>query len=140
MDRVEDSRFESLRSSIVIQRPRAGVVLVTFEGHDTGEHGDAPLREIATEFVSGSTQIELYIDARRGKGASVDVSGEWARWLGKHRRHFRHVSMLTGSRFIQLSASFVRKFAELGEVMHLYTDAAAFEAALASSMASTRAS
>lgn len=134
-----DIRFESLRSTIVIHRPHAGIVLVTFEGHDTGEHGESPFNEIAKGFAEKEQKMELFIDARRGKGASVDVSGDWARWLGKNRSHFRHVSMLTGSRFIQLSAGFVRKFADLGEVMRIYTDAAAFEGALASSVANARA-
>jgi hypothetical protein len=70
--------------------------------------------------------------ARHGKGASVDVSGEWAIWLRANKSRFVHVSMLTGSRFIQLSADLVRRFAELGEIMRIYTDPAAFEAALAS--------
>jgi hypothetical protein len=43
--------------------------------------------------------------------------------------------MLTGSPFIQLTAGFVRRFADLGEVMRIYTDPAAFEGALASSVA-----
>jgi phage regulator Rha-like protein len=38
--------------------------------------------------------------------------------------------MLTGSRFVQLTADFVRRFAELGDAMHVYTDGAAFDEAL----------
>ena len=43
--------------------------------------------------------------------------------------------MLTGSRFIQMSAEFVRKFAGLEDAMRLYTDPATFDGALAHSIA-----
>jgi hypothetical protein len=58
-------------------------------------------------------------DARHARGPSMDVSGDWAVWLGRHRDELRHVSMLTGSRFVQLTADFVRRFAELGEIMRI---------------------
>lgn len=87
--------------------------------------------------MSSGRKIELFIDARGGRSASLDVSSDWARWLGKNRASFRHVSMLTGSRFVRLSAAFVRKFADLGDLMRIYTDAAAFEGALQSSVASS---
>jgi len=41
--------------------------------------------------------------------------------------------MLTGSPFIQLTATFVRRFAELRDIMRLYTDALAFDSALTTS-------
>src|SRR5262249_30515679 len=103
-------------------------------GRDTGELGDAAFREIERD-LTGPDRIQLFIDARGGRTASIDVSGEWALWLSKNRAKFRHVSMLTGSRFIQLSAEFVRKFADLGDLMRIYTDPAAFEGALGNSVA-----
>jgi phage regulator Rha-like protein len=39
--------------------------------------------------------------------------------------------MLTGSRFVQLTADFIRRFAELGGAMLIYTEGAAFDDALA---------
>lgn len=47
--------------------------------------------------------------------------------------------MLTGSRFVQVSAGFVRKFADLGDIMRLYTEPIAFEAVLAHCIANARA-
>jgi hypothetical protein len=38
--------------------------------------------------------------------------------------------MLTGTSFVQLTADFVRRFAELGDAMRIYTDGAAFDEAL----------
>lgn len=90
------------------------------------------------ERLLGEDRAELYIDARRTKAASVEVSGDWALWLGAHRDRFAHVSMLTGSRFIEVTAGFVRSFSELEDVMRLYTDAEAFDEALAASIAARR--
>lgn len=131
-------RFADAHCTITVSRPAKGVVLVSFEGHDAGTLGDRPFLEIS-RYVTPAGKIELFIDARGGRSASLDVSSEWARWLSKHRESFHHVSMLTGSRFVQLSADFVRKFADLGDVMRIYTDPAAFESALQSSVASARA-
>lgn len=47
---------------------------------------------------------------------------------------FRHISMLTGSRFIKLTADFVRRFAELGDLMRIYTDPSAFDGALSNAI------
>ena len=133
MDNGEAS-FESDHCRLTIRRPAPRVVVVSFIGNDVGQFGQAPFDVLATH-LAGSGAVELYIDAREGVAASLDVSGDWARWLGENKGQLRHVSMLTGSRFIQLSASFVRKFAGMGELMRLYTDPAAFEGALASSIA-----
>jgi len=35
--------------------------------------------------------------------------------------------MLTASRYVQITADFVRRFADLGDAMLLYTDAASFD-------------
>jgi phage regulator Rha-like protein len=60
----------------------------------------------------------------------VDVSAEWSQWLHQHRAELRSIHMLTGSKFIQLTADFVRRFAQLGELMRIYTEPASFEQAL----------
>ena len=122
---------------MTVERPAPSIVVVSFSGRDTGELGGAPFREME-KAIDGERRIELFIDARHGRGASVDVSSEWAMWLGTNRGAFQHVSMLTGSPFIQLSADFVRRFAGLGEVMRIYTEPSAFDGALASAVANAR--
>lgn len=125
--------YEGVSCQLAIVRPATNVVIVKLDGWDTGEFSDIPMQELAKD-IAGGNLIELFIDARDSKGASVEVSSQWAQWLGKHRSCFKHVSMLTGSRFIQLTADFVRRFAELGELMRIYTDPVAFDAALAESI------
>lgn len=121
-------KYEGVTAGLEIERPGPGVVVLRLTGWDTGEFGDAPMKEVAKDF--GARPVHLFIDARAVKGATIDVSNEWALWLRANRARFAQVSMLTGSPFIQLTAKFVQRFADLGELMRIYTDAAAFDAAL----------
>ena len=41
------------------------------------------------------------------------VSGDWAHWLKAHDPVLASITMLTGSRFIQMTAEFVRRFVKL---------------------------
>ena len=120
--------LKSEHCSLTITRPRDRAVVLTIVGRDVGELGDAPFRELAKDLAQPGS-IELFVDARAAQ-ATMDVSASWALWLSEHKTRFEHVSMLTGSRFIQLTAEFVRNFAALGDKMRLYTEAAAFDAAL----------
>jgi hypothetical protein len=129
--------FHNQHGSLTIHRPAPRVVLLCLVGNDAGQFGDAPFQELAQD-LHADGRLELFIDARSGVAASLDVSSEWALWLGRNKPSFRHVSMLTGSRFIQLSAGFVRKFADMGELMRLYTDPAAFEGALSNAVGNAR--
>ena len=128
--------LQSTTSVLTIQRPARGVVVVTISGTDVGEHGDAPFAELVKDVDSGP--FELFVDARQSRAVALDVSGSWARWLRSQRASLRRVNMLTGSRFVALTASFVRDFAELGDLMRIYSDPAAFDEALTA--ASTSAS
>lgn len=120
--------FEGLHSTISIHRPVPHVVVLSISGRDGGEHGTGPQRALEDELRAGP--FSLFIDARKTLGASVDVSNIWAQWLRAHRDQLERIHMLTGSKFIQLTADFVRRFAELGDAMLVYTDGAAFDEAL----------
>jgi hypothetical protein len=120
--------FEGVHSTMTIARPRPHVVTIAITGRDVGEHGDEPLRALDDELRAGS--FALFIDAHKTLGASIDVSNVWAQWLRNRRDQLHSIHMLTGSRFVQLTADFVRRFAELGDAMRIYTDDAAFEDAL----------
>lgn len=123
---------------MVIDAPAPGVVVVTIEGTDVGELGEKPFRALES-LLSTDWRTELFIDARGARGPAIDVSSEWARWLIRYRPSLLHVSMLTGSRFVQLSAGFVRSFAELGDAMRLYSDERVFEGALSNAVGNAHA-
>jgi hypothetical protein len=120
--------LEGVHSTIAINRPVPHVVVMTISGRDAGEHGNAPQRALEDELREGP--CALFIDARKTTGASVDVSNIWAQWLRTHRDELHKIHMLTGTKFVQLTADFVRRFAELGDAMHVYTDGTAFDEAL----------
>lgn len=129
MTSSESVAFQGIHSTLEILRPRAGVVVVRVRGNDVGEHGAGPFRELARDLEQ--PPVELFVDARETRGASLDVSNVWAHWLRSNRDSFHRVHMLTGSRFIQLTADFVRRFSELGDAMFVYTEPASFDEALA---------
>jgi hypothetical protein len=115
--------------TIVITQPVPSAVIVQISGMDVGELAERPFQALDALLRPG-TPVELFIDARDARGPSVDVSAHWAAWLREHRQSFRHVNMLTRSRFVQLTADFVQRFAELGDRMRIFTDPTAFDAVL----------
>jgi hypothetical protein len=121
--------FKSAHCTFTIQRPATGVVHAIIEGHDVGEFGDAPFRELDADVEHGAP-LEIFIDARSVPAASLEVSADWARWMTTHRECIQRLSILCGSRFVELTASFVQKFTQFGSRMRIYTEADAFEEAL----------
>lgn len=119
-------RWESSDGWLAISRPAPGVVLVVISGVDAGRYGDEPFDELEKDFSDRGT-VELFIDARAARGATTDVSADWARWLGERRSRLEAVRMVTGTPFVRITADFVRKFAGLGAKMCVYTDPRAFD-------------
>lgn len=131
--RITELTWTAQHSTLAIRRPAPGVVVVVVTGSDVGEHGDAPFRALANDLAEGP--FELFVDARDSRGVTIDVSAEWAVWLAGKRASLRGVTMLTGSRFVQLTVKFVRSFADLGELMRVYTESEPFERELAAAIA-----
>ena len=137
-DVAEARGWTGLHCELVIERPARGVVVLRISGHDVGEFGSAPMQELE-RLLSDGEPLELFIDARNSEAVSLEVSAEWAQWLGRHRPRCAQIRMLSGSRFIQITADFVRRFADLGDTMRIYTDAAAFDRLLESSIVQAKA-
>ena len=123
-------QYDGIHCNLTIQQFSGGLVVLKISGSDVGEFGDAPLLAL-TEWLTGTDSVDLYIDARDVQGASIEVSSEWAGWLAANKARLRGVGMLTGSSLIHVTAGFVRRFADLENVMRIYTEPAAFDAALA---------
>jgi hypothetical protein len=107
--------------------------MLKISGTDIGEFGNGPMSELSRQ-LKDSGPVELFIDARKVRAASIDVSGKWAKWLGAERGKLRAVHMLTGSKFIQITANFVRRFAAIQDIMAVYTEVRVFEDALAGAL------
>jgi hypothetical protein len=126
---TQEIRFEGVHCSLVIEKPSYRVILLKISGTDIGEFGDAPMKAL-DDCIGGTGPIELFIDARDVRGASIEVSGDWAGWLNARRGLLQAVTMLTGSRFIQITAEFVRRFASLEGSMRICTEPTVFDRAL----------
>lgn len=126
-------RYDGMHCNLIIQRFLARVVVLRISGCDVGEFGEAPMKAL-NDSVTSSYPIDLFIDARDVTGASIDVSGEWARWLSSHKPGLRTITMLTGSRFIEITAAFVRRFASLEGIMKICSEPAVFDFALAETL------
>lgn len=118
---------------LVLEQPGARVIVVRISGSDVGEFGDAPML-VLDGWLAEAGNIELFIDARKVRGASIDVSAEWAKWLDKNRTNLRTITMLTGSHFVHLTAEFVRRFSGLQGIMRICTEPAVFDNALAETL------
>lgn len=112
-------RYDGVHCSFAIERPAPGVVVLRISGTDVGELGDAPMQGL-DDCLAGAAPVQFFIDARETRGASIGVSGEWALWLGARKARFNRISMLVGSRYIEVTADFVRRFAELEGLMRIY--------------------
>lgn len=125
--------LQGLHCEITVCRPAPSVVVLTIRGHDIGEFGETPMLEIE-RYLRDDEPIDLFIDARKAV-ASIDVSGDWARWLDRHRLACRSITMLAGSRLVEVTAEFVRSFSDLKGIMTIVSDPAAFDRRLAASTA-----
>ena len=125
--------YEGVHCTLAINRPAPGIAVIVLTGSDIGEFADFPMRELDKDLARFGS-IELFIDARAVRAASISVSSEWALWMNNHRLQLRQIHMLTGSRYVQMTADFVRRFVGLIDRMKLFTDPVAFEETLAASV------
>lgn len=133
--RITEITWEGVHSTLVLRRAAPGVIVITIKGTDVGEHGSGPFDALAEDIVK--SPLVLFVDARRSRGVTTDVSSAWCKWLSRNRKALVSVHMLTGSAYVHVTANFVRNFAELADVMRIYSDAAPFEAALTAALSET---
>lgn len=122
-------KFETDECRVEISPLGKGRVLVALHGHDRGSLGRVPFQQLE-KLLAEHEPLELFFDLHEAEGATLEVSGSWAVWLRHNKSRLAHVSMLTGTPYVTLSAKTVQGFSELGERLRLYTDKVAFEAAL----------
>lgn len=123
-------RYDDGRASFVVGRLRPGLVLAVGTGHDTGGLGDAPLNEFDAE-IRRFAPIEIFVDATEVFNANQTVFERWARWMSDNRSHIKAISVLHASKFVHLTLSIAKLISGTGEMMRIYTDARAFEEAIA---------
>ncbi len=130
---TSEIHLDGIHCALSLQRYPHGVVILRISGTDIGEFGTRPMLALQ-EMLIDNKAAHLFIDARDVRGASISVSGEWAQWLRAQKAKLQNISMLTGSRYVEITASFVRHFAELESIMRIYTDPEIFDAAVSESL------
>lgn len=121
--------FEGAHFAVELEQLSETLIVMRLRGTDTGELLDAAIK-VLDEWLVGVNAVEFFIDARNVRGATIDVSSEWAAWFTENRSHFKTITMLTGSKFIQITAEFVRRFAGLNGMMWVCTEPKVFDLAL----------
>ena len=125
---LKSVNFEGAHCAVVLEQFSPSLVLMRLSGTDTGELHDAPMRTLDA-WLAESGEVEFFIDARDVRGASIDVSSDWAAWFTANRERFKSITMLTGNKFIQITAEFVRRFAGLNGIMWVCTESKVFDIA-----------
>jgi hypothetical protein len=131
------TQLQSAACSFLIERRSPTLLYVRIEGHDVGEFGELPMRCIEA-LLPPELPAQLFIDARRTRGATMQVSNDWSAWLGRNRNRFEAIHMLAGSRYVHFTAEFVRRFSELEQLMRVHDSDADFDAELAAANASAQ--
>lgn len=130
---TSEIHLDGIHCALTLRRYPRGVVILKISGADIGEFGTRPMQALK-ELLSDNEPVHLFIDARDVRGASINVSGEWAQWLRAQKANLHTISMLTGSRYVEITAHFVRRFSELEGVMRIYTEPVIFDAAVLDSL------
>jgi len=112
------------------ERLRAGALLVTITGHDTGQFGSATLDELRLELLR-HRPLELFVDAREALGPAVSVSDDWTHFFSLNREGLRRVSVLVGSNVVHLTVAIAQHLSRTGDLIQIYSDPETFEARVA---------
>lgn len=112
------------------QRLRRGALLVTMSGQDNGQFGTATLDEIRMEIMRYGA-LELLVDAAQAVLVSTEVSQEWTRFFSVSRDQLTRVSVLTGSKLMNLTVAIAQHLSQTGNLIQIYSDRALFDDAVA---------
>jgi hypothetical protein len=122
-------RLAAGNGSFTYERVRPGVLLVSVAGSDMGQFGTASLDEVRLEMLR-QRPVELFVDAAAAQLVSVPVSKEWTQFFSLNREHLSRVSVLVGSRAIELTVAIAQHLSQTGNLIQIYTDRELFAARL----------
>ena len=109
------------KAEFVFERLKPGVMLVTISGNDKGQFGTATLDEIRLEILR-QRPVELFVDAQDATAVSIEVSREWTHFFSLNREHLKRVSVLVGSKAIELTVAIAQHLSQTGNLIQLYSD------------------
>jgi hypothetical protein len=127
-------RLSCERASFTYERLRQGALLITVDGIDNGQFGTATLDEVRIEFLR-HRPLELFVDAQAAVAIGVGVSKEWTHFFALNREHLKRVSVLAGSKAIELTVAIAQHLSQTGNLIQIYTDRELFESRVAAARA-----
>lgn len=126
------------RCRFTYRRRAPGVLEIAIEGTDDGQFGTATLDELSIA-LARDRPLELFVDAASASMPAVEVSRDWSRFFTRHRADLKRVSVLTGSKSVQLTVAIVQHLSQTGRLIQIYTDPEVFEARLEAAATQRRA-
>ena len=109
------------RAKFVFERLRPGALHLTISGIDSGQFGTATLDEVRLEMLR-HRPVELFVDAEAAVAVSVHVSKEWTQFFSLNREHLQRVSVLVGSKAIELTIAIAQHLSRTGNLIQIYSD------------------
>ncbi len=131
--KIVDGRHVHLtagQGEFIFQQLGNGALLVTIVGNDIGQFGSTALDEIRLALLRQGV-LELLIDAERAANVSVEVSQEWTKFFSASREQLSRVSVLTGTKLINLTVAIAQHLSNTGNLIQIYTDRGLFDVAVA---------
>jgi hypothetical protein len=120
------THLTSSRAVFHYRRLRPGVLMVTISGVDDGQFGTMALDEIKVHLLD-HRPLELFIDAEAALGVTVEVSKEWTHFFAANRQKLKRVSVLSGTRAIELTIAIAQHLSRTGNLIQIYTDRGLFD-------------
>lgn len=119
--------------TFVFRKLRPAVLLVTISGDDRGEFGNETLDEIRMEILRNKP-LELFVDARAATGAALSVSQDWTKFFATNRENLKRVSVLVGSKVVNLTVEIAQHLSRTGNLIQIYSDPEMFDARVAEAL------
>lgn len=110
----------------VFRRPKAHVIEVTISGVDNGQFGTSTLDELRLAIMR-ERPLEIFIDAREAMAPAVGVSEDWTRFFSEHRNELKRVSVLVGSKVVELTIAIAQHLSRTGQLIQIYSDPEIFD-------------
>jgi hypothetical protein len=120
-------RLRGATCTFVFVRLRPSVLLLVISGEDTGDLGSAPFEELEAEIRRFRQPLALFVDTRATSQVPSGVTDAWTAWFVANHRSLSRVSILVGSKPVQLAVSVVQHFSRTGTLMAIQSDLEEFE-------------
>jgi hypothetical protein len=114
------------RCTFTFRRLAKSVFEMAISGVDSGQFGTAPLDEVSLALLR-ERPLELFVDASAASMPSVPVSQVWTQFFSLNQKDFKRVSILVGSKAVELTVSIAQHLSRTGKLIQIYSDSDLYE-------------